>query len=153
MSYLEQGIEFYEKQNYEMSTYYFKLASDLLDPSGLILYGIALIHGQGCLQKTELGVEYLEKGIHHGLVELKTNSHISGAIKDEVALSCFELGKCYENGIGCKKRLIQAALYYEVSAKLGDINGMKKMQQMYRSGKGVKKNMEMSLYYQHLIPQ
>ncbi len=153
MSFLEQGIAFYEQQNYEMSTYYFKLASDLLDPSGLILYGIALIHGQGCIKKEELGVEYLEKGIHHGLTEIKTNPRIATEIKDEIALSCYELGKCYELGIGCQKRLIQAALYYEVSAKLGDVQGIKKMEEMYRKGLGVKKSKEKSLFYHHLLSE
>eukprot|EP00835_Amoeboradix_gromovi_P000912 NODE_34_length_31639_cov_0.254375.p18 type:complete len:156 gc:universal NODE_34_length_31639_cov_0.254375:14823-14356(-) len=151
MYYLEQGIAYYEQQNYEMSTYYFKLASDLHDPSGLILYGIALLYGQGCKPKLELGVEYLEKGIHYGFIELKKNPKLCSAIKDEIALSSYELGHCYENGIGCDKRIVQAALYYEVSAKLGDVNAIKKIQSMYRYGVGVKRNKEKSLFYEHLI--
>lgn len=58
----------------------------------------------------------------------------------ELAMILFEIGACYEYGLGTSRSYIDAAYYYELSAGLGDGDAAHHIGDFYRHGRGVKRD-------------
>ena len=59
----------------------------------------------------------------------------------------FQVGYCYQKGIGTKKDLKKAFELYLKSAKLNHIDGIKNVGYCYRNGIGTKKDLKEADYW------
>ncbi|RIB26678.1 kinase-like domain-containing protein [Gigaspora rosea] len=70
--------------------------------------------------------------------EAPSVQYLSNIIKVEHPLGIYELGHCYQNGIGAKRDAYKAFMFYQKSAELGNSNGELQIGFCYQNGSGVK---------------
>lgn len=73
-------------------------------------------------------------------VEPSSEFQLSLYDSQELAMILFEIGACYEYGLGIPRNYEDAAYYYELSAGLGDEDAAQHIGDFYRHGRGVKRD-------------
>jgi TPR repeat protein len=81
------------------------------------------------------------------------NFQLSLFDSQELALILFEIGACYEYGLGTKKDYSEAAYYYELAAGLGDADAAQQIADCYRHGHGVPRDKWRAAAYYRLAEQ
>ncbi|KAF9115259.1 hypothetical protein BGX27_008380 [Mortierella sp. AM989] len=149
--YVRQGIEFHELDDISKATQYFRTAAELGDPVGMLMYGLSVRHGWGCVANRVLAFQYLQKSAEHAVGDLNSrDSFASTAAKGELVLAIYELGICFRHGWGAEKNKKTAAYYFEIAADLGDPDAQNDLAWCYYHGIGVKKDMYKSAKYYRL---
>ncbi|KAI1318310.1 hypothetical protein EDD11_006823 [Mortierella claussenii] len=117
--YVRQGIEYHELGEISKATHYFRTAAELGDPVGMLMYGLSVRHGWGCVANRVLAFQYLQKSAEHAVGDLNSrDSFASTAAKGELVLAIYELGICFRHGWGVEKNKKTAAYYFEIAANL-----------------------------------
>ncbi|ORZ28935.1 hypothetical protein BCR41DRAFT_376284 [Lobosporangium transversale] len=146
--YVRQGIELHENGDISKATNYFRIAAELGDPVGMLMYGLSVRHGWGCTANRVLAFQYLQKSAEHAVGDLHSrDSFASSAAKGELVLAIYELGICFRHGWGVERNKKTAAYYFEIAANLGDPDAQNDLAWCYFHGVGVKKDMYKSAKY------
>ena len=162
-----EGVE----KSLESAVHYYQLSAEQNFPSGL--YGLAecFARGLGIQKSIEQAIHYHRLAAKAGYVLsmyglasllLKMKGEEEEAVcflklivqqGNEVtpkvlALCQYELGECFEKGVGVKKSIQSALRYYRLSADHGNVLALSRLGEAYFKGElGLKKSQKQSLHY------
>lgn len=163
------GIIYHENGNLRESSYHWQCAAAKGDPTGMLLYGLALRHGWGIRQNPEEAFKCLRKAIgptvdNNSLEDLLKNN-VSQDLQDklmrdaseassdkgkgrvkkaQIALALYELGMCYLNSWGVYKDEDMALRCFELAGSMGDVDALCEAASLWMKNgpKGRKKNLQ-----------
>lgn len=138
---IELGIEQHEHDQLPQSTHHFKVAADLGDPTGCMLYGLALRHGWGCRVDLPRSMQYLRQAADASLLELRTKP------MEDIAVAVYELAVSYQNGWGVAQDRKASLRYFELAASWGDVEAMAAAADCYLHGRGCSKDKKKAAGY------
>lgn len=154
-NYLTQGISYHEQGDLSRSAYYFERSAKVDGGCvvGMCMWGMTLREGWGARKDPRKGFEWIQRAAAKaGEMMQSTNSVRKSeaelkAIRSELKLSVYELGKCYCYGWGIKMDKRMALDYFELAAKLGDADAQAEAGALYAAGKGCKKDLKKAAKY------
>lgn len=154
-NYLTQGISYHEQGDLSRSAYYFERSAKVDGGCvvGMCMWGMTLREGWGARKDPRKGFEWIQRAAAKaGEMMQSTNSVRKSeaelkAIRSELKLSVYELGKCYCYGWGIKMDKRVALDYFELAAKLGDADAQAEAGALYAAGKGCKKDLKKAAKY------
>ncbi|KAN0062866.1 hypothetical protein ACQY0O_004687 [Thecaphora frezii] len=151
--FLSQGITYHEQGDLSRSAFYFERSARVDGGCvvGMCMFGMALREGWGARKDPRKGFEWIQRAAAKAgeMMQgggIKSESEIK-AIKSELKLSVYELGKCFCYGWGVKMDKAMALEYFELAAKLGDADAQAEAGALYASGKGCKKDLKKAAMY------
>ncbi|GLI74599.1 hypothetical protein PoHVEF18_002843 [Penicillium ochrochloron] len=146
-----KGIELHEAGSLNESTYHLRIAAKQNNPTGMLLYALALRHGWGMRPNQQEGVRWLRKAVDSVGLEMLENPDAPGASKAkelqkayraQFALSIYELGVSHLNGWGIEQDKSLALRCFEIAGQWGDVDAMAEAGFCYAEGVGCKKDMK-----------
>ncbi|KAK0533886.1 hypothetical protein OC835_002869 [Tilletia horrida] len=150
---LSRGIEYHEAGDLSRSVFYFERSAKVEGGCvvGMCMFGMALREGWGAKKDPRRGFEWIQAAATRAGEVLKvtlprTEAEIT-ALKSELKLAVYELGKCYCYGWGVKLDKRMALEYFELAAKLGDADAQAEAGALYATGKGCKKDLKKAARY------
>ncbi|KAK0554738.1 hypothetical protein OC846_001988 [Tilletia horrida] len=150
---LSRGIEYHEAGDLSRSVFYLERSAKVEGGCvvGMCMYGMALREGWGAKKDPRRGFEWIQAAATRAGELLKVNQPRTeaeiNALKSELKLSVYELGKCYCYGWGVKMDKRMALEYFELAAKLGDADAQAEAGALYATGKGCKKDLRTAARY------
>ncbi|KAL9939208.1 hypothetical protein V8E36_002021 [Tilletia maclaganii] len=150
---LSRGIEYHEAGDLVRSSLYFERSAKVEGGCvvGMCMYGMALREGWGAKKDQRRGFEWIQAAATRAGETLKVTQPRTDAemhaLKSELKLSVYELGKCYCYGWGVKLDKRMALEYFELAAKLGDADAQAEAGALYATGKGCKKDLKKAARY------
>ncbi|KDN41855.1 hypothetical protein K437DRAFT_295478 [Tilletiaria anomala UBC 951] len=153
--YLSQGITYHEQGDMSRSAFYFERSAKAEGGCvvGMCMWGMALREGWGARKDPRKGFEWIQMAAARAGKMSNNPTRSEGelkAIKSELKLSVYELGKCYCYGWGTKMDKQTALEYFELAAKLGDVDAQAEAGALYTAGKGCKKDLKKAAMYYRL---
>ncbi|KAF8198978.1 hypothetical protein BJ912DRAFT_950426 [Pholiota molesta] len=112
---------------------------------GMLMYGLALRHGWGCVKNEKMAFRWLMRAAECAVVDLERLRRAggdgeAGVVETELVLAIYEVGQCFFHGWGVAKDQKMAVSYYAVAAKLGDGDAQADLGYCLANGKGCKKD-------------
>ncbi|SPO31263.1 uncharacterized protein UTRI_05927_B [Ustilago trichophora] len=157
--FLSQGITYHEQGDLARSAFYFERSARVDGGCvvGMCMFGMALREGWGARKDPVKGFTWIQKaaaraGEMMSTTSPKTDSELK-AIKSELKLSVYELGKCFCYGWGVKMDKQMALEYFELAAKLGDADAQAEAGALYAAGKGCKKDLKKAAMYYRMAEE
>lgn len=152
--FLSQGITYHEQGDLARSAFYFERSAKVDGGCvvGMCMFGMALREGWGARKDPVKGFSWIQRAAARAgemmstTTTPKTDSELR-AIKSELKLSVYELGKCFCYGWGVKMDKHMALEYFELAAKLGDADAQAEAGALYAAGKGCKKDLKKAAMY------
>lgn len=151
--FLSQGITYHENGDLARSAFYFERSARIDGGCvvGMCMFGMALREGWGARKDPVKGFSWIQKaaaraGEMMSTTTPKTESELR-AIKSELKLSVYELGKCWCYGWGVKADKSVALEWFELAAKLGDADAQAEAGALWAAGKGCKKDLKKAAMY------
>lgn len=123
---------------------------------GMCMWGMALREGWGVRKDQKRGFEWISRAASRAGELMATDSKSREAqrteaelkaIRSELKLSVYELGKCFCYGWGVKMDKQMALEYFELAAKLGDSDAQAEAGALLAAGKGCKKDLRKAAMY------
>ncbi|PWN92972.1 HCP-like protein, partial [Acaromyces ingoldii] len=158
-AFLTLGITHHESGDLSRSAYYFERSAKIDGGCvvGMCMWGMALREGWGARKDPRKGFEWISKAAARagelmkpsgpGGVQQKSEAELK-AIRSELKLSVYELGKCFCYGWGVKLDKLMALEYFELAAKLGDSDAQAEAGALLAAGKGgCKKDLRKAAMY------
>ncbi|PWN28662.1 hypothetical protein BDZ90DRAFT_154393 [Jaminaea rosea] len=142
--FLTQGIAYHEQGDLSRSAYYFERSAKVDGGCvvGMCMWGMTLREGWGARKDPRKGFEWIQRAaakagdlMKEAGVAQRTEAELK-AVRSELKLSVYELGKCFCYGWGVKQDKPMALEYFELAAKLGDADAQAEAGALYASGKG-----------------
>lgn len=146
---IDVGIEQHEKNQLPQSTHHFKVAADLGDPTGCMLYGLALRHGWGCRADLPRSLHFLRLAADSATLNIN-DIRQSKALKvplEDIAIAVYELGVSYQNGWGVVVDKKSSLKYFDLAASWGDVEAMAAAADCYLVGRGCSKDKKKAATY------
>ena len=158
--FLSQGITYHEQGDLARSAFYFERSAKVDGGCvvGMCMFGMALREGWGARKDPVKGFTWIQRAAARAgelmstTTTPKTDSELR-AIKSELKLSVYELGKCFCYGWGVKMDKHMALEYFELAAKLGDADAQAEAGALYAAGKGCKKDLRKAAMYYRMAEQ
>lgn len=157
--FLSQGITYHEQGDLARSAFYFERSAKVDGGCvvGMCMFGMALREGWGARKDPVKGFSWIQRaaaraGELMSTTTPKTDSELK-AIKSELKLSVYELGKCWCYGWGVKMDKHMALEYFELAAKLGDADAQAEAGALYAAGKGCKKDLKKAAMYYRMAEE
>ncbi|GAC75574.1 hypothetical protein PANT_16d00046 [Moesziomyces antarcticus T-34] len=158
--FLSSGITHHEQGDLARSAFYFERSAKVDGGCvvGMCMFGMALREGWGARKDPAKGFTWIQKAAARaGEMMANTTTPKSDAelraIKSELKLSVYELGKCFCYGWGVKMDKPMALEYFELAAKLGDADAQAEAGALYAAGKGCKKDLKKAAMYYRMAEQ
>lgn len=160
-NFLTQGIAYHEQGDMSRSAYYFERSAKVDGGCvvGMCMWGMTLREGWGARKDPRKGFEWIQRAAARAGELMQAASSPTGvhghrtteaelkAIRSELKLSVYELGKCFCHGWGVKMDKHMALEYFELAAKLGDADAQAEAGALYAAGKGCKKDLKKAAKY------
>lgn len=153
------GISHHESGDLSRSAYYFERSAKVEGGCvvGMCMWGMALREGWGVRKDQKRGFEWISRAASRAgdmmagpkgapVQQQKTETELK-AIRSELKLSVYELGKCFCYGWGVKMDKQMALEYFELAAKLGDADAQAEAGALLAAGKGCKKDLKKAAMY------
>lgn len=123
----------------------------------MCMFGMTLREGWGARKDPIKGFTWIQRAAARAGEMMstrtpKTDSELK-AIKSELKLSVYELGKCFCYGWGVKMDKHMALEYFELAAKLGDADAQAEAGALYAAGKGCKKDLKKAAMYYRMAEE
>ncbi|KAH9985759.1 hypothetical protein BJV77DRAFT_94526 [Russula vinacea] len=122
----------------------------------MLMWGLTLRHGWGCAKDESLGFSWLRRAAEAAVGDLeraRAGLDIS-AVRGELVLAIYEVGQCFFQGWGVKKDQKMAVSYFEIAARLGDVDAQEELAFCYANGRGCKKDRkEAAKWYRAAVAQ
>lgn len=153
--FLSLAITHHETGDLSRSAYYFERSAKVEGGCivGMCMWGMALREGWGVRKDQKKGFEWISRaaaragelmaGSQGGV---KSEAELK-AIRSEMKLSVYELGKCFCYGWGVKMDKPMALEYFELAARLGDADAQAEAGALLAAGKGCKKDLKKAAMY------
>lgn len=143
ITHVELGIEQHENNQLPQSTHHFKVAAEMGDLTGCLLYGLALRHGWGIRPDLKRSVQMLQRAADS--VDLSTDNLGSARmfttpLNDQLSVAIYELAISFKNGWGVDTNKKTSLKYLELASELGDVEAMVETANCYMQGVGCKKD-------------
>lgn len=156
--FLTLGISHHESGDLSRSAYYFERSAKIEGGCvvGMCMWGMALREGWGVRKDQKRGFEWISRAASRAGELMATDSKSREAqrteaelkaIRSELKLSVYELGKCFCYGWGVKMDKQMALEYFELAAKLGDSDAQAEAGALLAAGKGCKKDLRKAAMY------
>lgn len=155
---LQEGIRHHEANRLREAAIAFERSARTPGGSGvgMLMWGLTLRHGWGCAKDESLGFSWLRRAaeaavgdLEHARAGLDTS-----AVHGELVLAIYEVGQCFFQGWGVKKDQKMAVSYFEIAARLGDVDAQEELAFCYANGRGCKKNRkEAAKWYRAAVAQ
>jgi TPR repeat protein len=108
--YLQLGIQHHEANRLAESAQCFQQSATVDGGTGvgMLMYGLTLRHGWGCIKNEKLAFTWLQRAAESAVDNLE-RARVEGvgksreAIKTELVLAIYEVGQCFFQGWGVKK--------------------------------------------------
>ncbi|PVF97098.1 hypothetical protein CPB86DRAFT_735543 [Serendipita vermifera] len=154
---LMMGITNHEANKLEESAYWFEKAANDQGgcPVGMLMWGLSLRHGWGVpkdersafwwlRRAAECAVEDLEKATAQGqsVTDNTEKDRDRKAVQSELVLAVYEVGQCFFHGWGVQTDKKMAVSYFQVAARLGDVDAQLELGFCFANGKGCKKDLK-----------
>ncbi|KAH9983360.1 hypothetical protein BJV74DRAFT_777203 [Russula compacta] len=155
---LQQGIQHHEANRLREAAIAFEGSARTPGGSGvgMLMWGLTLRHGWGCPKDETLGFSWLRRAAEAAVGDLeraRVGLDIS-AVRGELVLAIYEVGQCFFQGWGVKKDQKMAVSYFQIAAKLGDVDAQQELAFCYANGRGCKKNRkEAARWYREAVAQ
>ncbi|PWN22142.1 HCP-like protein, partial [Microstroma glucosiphilum] len=152
-NYLSQGIQYHEQGDLSRSAYYFERSAKVEGGCvvGMCMWGMTLREGWGARKDPRKGFEWIQRAAATAGELMSTSRNRTEAdlkaVRSELKLSVYELGKCFCYGWGVKMDKKMALEYFELAAKLGDADAQAEAGALYAAGKGCKKDLKKAAKY------
>ncbi|SOV09766.1 uncharacterized protein UDID_07917 [Ustilago sp. UG-2017a] len=158
--FLSQGITYHEQGDLARSAFYFERSAKVDGGCvvGMCMFGMALREGWGARKDPVKGFSWIQRAAARAgemmanTTTPKTESELK-AIKSELKLSVYELGKCWCYGWGVKMDKHMALEYFELAAKLGDADAQAEAGALFAAGKGCKKDLKKAAMYYRMAEE
>lgn len=157
--FLSQGITYHEQGDLARSAFYFERSAKVDGGCvvGMCMFGMTLREGWGARKDPIKGFTWIQRAAARAGEMMstrtpKTDSELK-AIKSELKLSVYELGKCFCYGWGVKMDKHMALEYFELAAKLGDADAQAEAGALYAAGKGCKKDLKKAAMYYRMAEE
>ncbi|UZJ54301.1 hypothetical protein CBS101457_003621 [Exobasidium rhododendri] len=155
--FLTLAITHHETGDLSRSAYYFERSAKVEGGCvvGMCMWGMALREGWGVRKDQTKGFDWISRAATRagemmagggGSNQKKSESELK-AIRSELKLSVYELGKCFCYGWGVKLDKTMALEYFELAAKLGDSDAQAEAGALLTAGKGCKKDLKRAAMY------
>ncbi|PWN35459.1 HCP-like protein [Meira miltonrushii] len=153
--FLTLGISHHESGDLSRSAFYFERSAKIEGGCvvGMCMWGMALREGWGVRKDQKRGFEWISRAASRAGDLMATsngktrNEAELKAIRSELKLSVYELGKCFCYGWGVKQDRQMALEYFELAAKLGDADAQAEAGALLAAGKGCKKDLKKAAMY------
>lgn len=154
--FLTLAITHHESGDLSRSAYYFERSAKVEGGCivGMCMWGMALREGWGVRKDQKKGFEWISRAATKAgeLMETGSQNKIKSeaelkAIRSELKLSVYELGKCFCYGWGVKMDKPMSLEYFELAAKLGDADAQAEAGALLAAGKGCKKDLKKAAMY------
>jgi TPR repeat protein len=153
--FLSLAITHHESGDLSRSAYYFERSAKVDGGCivGMCMWGMALREGWGVRKDAKKGFEWISRAASKaGELMAGTQSIVKSeaelkAIRSELKLSVYELGKCFCYGWGIKMDKPMALEYFELAARLGDADAQAEAGALLAAGKGCKKDLKKAAMY------
>lgn len=142
-THIELGIQQHECNQLPQSTHHFKVAADMNDPTGCLMYGLALRHGWGVRPDLQRSIAMLQKAtdsVHLKPDDLRGSKMLDVVLTEELAVAIYEIGISYKNGWGVEPDKKLSLKYFELASDWGDVEAMVETAECYSQGFGCKKD-------------
>ncbi len=158
--FLSQGITYHEQGDLARSAFYFERSAKVDGGCvvGMCMFGMALREGWGARKDPIKGFTWIQRAAARAgemmanTATPKIDSELK-AIKSELKLSVYELGKCWCYGWGVKMDKAMALEYFELAAKLGDADAQAEAGALWAAGKGCKKDLKKAAMYYRMAEE
>ena len=158
---LQEGIQHHEANRLTEAAAAFERSAKTPGGSGvgMLMWGLTLRHGWGCPKDEALGFTWLRRAAEAAVGDLeRARTGIdTSAVRGELVLAIYEVGQCFFQGWGVKKDQKMAVVshsfciwpglraqifqsYFQVAAKLGDMDAQQELAFCYANGRGCKKD-------------
>jgi TPR repeat protein len=139
------GIKHHEHGDLRQGSYHWQHAAFKGDPTGMLLYGLAVRHGWGVGKNPEEAVQWLRKAMESTVAadgSLLQEYRDNNTKRSQAGLAFYELGMSYLHSWGIEKDEAMALKSFEMAAELDDVDGLCEAAALYmHSGKGRKKDL------------
>lgn len=143
-THIELGIEQHEANQLPQSTHHFKVAADMGDPTGCLLYGLSLRHGWGIRPDMQRSIQMLQKAADTvtslNVETLRSSKMMERQLNEDLAIAIYELGVSYKNGWGVVADKKLSLKYFELATSWGDVEAIMEAAECYLHGTGCKKD-------------
>lgn len=142
-THVELGIEQHEDNRLPQSTHHFKVAAEMGDLTGCLLYGLALRHGWGVRPDLKRSVQMLQRAadsVNLNSNNLRSSKFFTTPLNDQLAVAIYELAISFKNGWGVDMDKKTSLRYLELASDLGDVEAMVETADCYLQGIGCKKD-------------
>jgi hypothetical protein len=161
---LQEGIQHHEANRLREAAVAFERSAKTPGGSGvgMLMWGLTLRHGWGCPKDEVLGFSWLRRAAEAAVGDLERarTGIAASAVRGELVLAIYEVGQCFFQGWGVKKDQKMAMVstcfarnafcyglsaeilqsYFQVAAKLGDMDAQQELAFCYANGRGCKKD-------------
>lgn len=153
--FLTLAITHHETGDLSRSAYYFERSAKVGGGCvvGMCMWGMALREGWGVRKDQKKGFEWISRAATKAGEMMagsqgasKSETEIK-ALRSELKLSVYELGKCFCYGWGVKMDKQMALEYFELAARLGDADAQAEAGALLAAGKGCKKDLKRAAAY------
>lgn len=130
---VSRGIQLHQDGHLPQSFHHLQVAANRGNPTGQLLYALALRHGWGCAPNQKESVIWLQRAADHATENLAMGADkadVATELKNkqtraQIGLAIFELGVCYMKGWGAEKDKAMGLRCFEISAGWGDADASK----------------------------
>ncbi|KAH9075588.1 hypothetical protein EDB83DRAFT_2351105 [Lactarius deliciosus] len=155
---LQEGIQHHEANRLEEAAAAFERSAKTPGGTGvgMLMWGLTLRHGWGCPKDEVLGFSWLRRAAEAAVGDLEhaRTGIDASAVRGELVLAIYEVGQCFFQGWGVKKDQKMAVSYFQVAAKLGDMDAQQELAFCYANGRGCKKDRkEAAKWYRAAVAQ
>ncbi|KAH9043587.1 hypothetical protein EDB84DRAFT_1587266 [Lactarius hengduanensis] len=155
---LQEGIQHHEANRLKEAAAAFERSAKTPGGSGvgMLMWGLTLRHGWGCPKDEVLGFSWLRRAAEAAVGDLEhaRTGIDASAVRGELVLAIYEVGQCFFQGWGVKKDQKMAVSYFQVAAKLGDMDAQQELAFCYANGRGCKKDRkEAAKWYRSAVAQ
>ncbi|KAH9064976.1 HCP-like protein [Lactarius vividus] len=155
---LQEGIQHHEANRLKEAAAAFERSAKTPGGSGvgMLMWGLTLRHGWGCPKDEVLGFSWLRRAAEAAVGDLEhaRTGIDASAVRGELVLAIYEVGQCFFQGWGVKKDQKMAVSYFQVAAKLGDMDAQQELAFCYANGRGCKKDRkEAAQWYRAAVAQ
>ncbi|CAG7847366.1 SubName: Full=Uncharacterized protein {ECO:0000313/EMBL:CCA67723.1} [Serendipita indica DSM 11827] len=163
------GISHHEANRLQESAYWFERAATEHGGCGvgMLMWGLSLRHAWGVEKDERAAFWWLKRAAGCAVEDMERSRQMKEtgsmdpeaerdrkAVQSELVLAVYEVGQCFFHGWGVETDKKLAVSYFQVAARLGDVDAQLELGFCFANGKGCKKDLkEAARWYRAAVAQ